>query len=986
MANQQNAVELLIRARDETQRALRSAQNGMERFAAAQQKTLNRRNLVAGKANEIVQLEGEYRALQAEVGRLGKKIDDARRPSKALRAEFEAQRSKAAALKAELRAKATAYVELTSKSRGSFAAMDAVASGMRQEKLATDASTAALNSNTAALARNAGAARGRGAGKAGGILGLRPHELTNLSYQANDVASGLAMGTPPMQVFAQQAGQIVQIFPGLISGFIRWAPAIGLVTLALSPFVSAMMKANAEAETLKEFDLLLTRSGESASYNAEQLANLAQRLDDYDGSLKDARASLTEFVGDSVAPEYLERFGRTAADVAKVLKIDVSDAAKKVSDAFTGNADAVLALDDELNFLTDSERKHIEKLRESKKDAEARTQAFAIFERRYNETAEKMRGPWSQILSDFSAAWSAFVNFVNFIDFAKARRQIDDLIQRIQRLTAMLPGANVANAENSRRTFVRNFEAIERLEEQQEAFTRRNRGRENRALSNRIAQLRREQQRVGAIMREQTAAERPPPAIAAPDTTLDPPKPANTSTGGRDRGASEAERRAKAQADFLRDLRAENAERAFALTMIDQEERERLVLEELREKELAAAEVGLELTREQRAEIRKSVEDLYNAEKAHEAIRLIEQARLELAEARGEVESRDDYIQRKLREAGLYTSTLDEATGELVVSLTREGQEYADILRTIYDINDATRQRQAAEKAVNDLVSLRATLQEREEYLRDSGQGVAADAVAERISAINEQLATAATNAIAMWRAIGGPEAEIAIAALEATRDEAEGVGRSVLVSGKQITDSLANGAMAAFERLTQALAEGDNAISALKNAFLQFAADFLQQIARMIFQQAVLNALQATGGGGNKGGIGGGIAGWLNTVFGGAIQRHSGGMIGSAGRSSPVPPHVFDQALRYHTGGIVGLKPNEVPIIGERGEEMLTEDDPRHRANGGLNVGGSASVKVVNVLDPADLLNRALGSDEGERIFLNFVRRNPGAFKAAIG
>lgn len=994
--NQQNAVELLIRARDETQRAIKSAQNGMERFAAAQQKTLNRRNLVAGKANEIVQLEGEYRSLQAEVGRLGKKIDEARRPSKALTAEFESQRSRAAALKAELRAKATAYVQLTSNSRGSFAAMDAVATGMRQEKAATDASTAALRANTTAIGANAAAARGRSKGGIGGQiedaytsrqgrgpLGLRPFELQNLGYQVNDVATQLASGTPALQVFAQQAGQIAQIFPGLISGFVRMAPAIGVLTAVLAPFVVKLQQANAEAETLKEFDLLLTRSGEAASYTAPKLAEVAGRIDDYAGSLKEARGAISEFVDDAVAPVYLERFGKTAQDVAKVLKIDVTDAAKKVSDAFTGNADAVLALDDELNFLTDSERKHIEKLRESKKDAEARTQAFAIFERKYNQTAEKMRGPWSQILSDFSAAWSSFVNFVNFIDFGKARRQIDDLVQRIQRLTSMLPGANTRNAAATASTFVRNFEAIERLEEQQAAFQRRSGGRDNRAVTNRIAQLRREQERLRALGARQVAAEQPGPEIAGPDTTLDPPAAANQDRGSRDRGASDAERRAKAQAEFLRDLKAEADERRFQITMIDQEERERRVLEEIREKELAAAEVGLELTKEQRSEIRKTVEDLYNAEKAAEAVRLIEAARLDLAEARGEVESRDDFIERKLRDAGLYTSQLDEATQELIVGLTKEGQEYAGILRNLYEINEATRQRAAAEKVVNDLVSLRSTLQERETYLRDSGQGLAADLVAERIAAVNEQLVAAIDNAIAMWRALGGPEAEIAIAALEATRSEALGVNDALLVSGKQIKDSITNGATAAFDRLTQALAEGENVIFGLRDAFLQFAADFLSQIARMIFQQAVLNALQAAGGGG-KGESAGGIAGFINSTFGGAIKKHSGGMIGSAG-GTRVSPHVFNQALRYHTGGVVGLKPNEVPIIGERGEEMLTADDPRHRANGGLSPQGG-SVKVINVLDPADLLDRALGSDEGERIFLNFVRRNPGAFKAAIG
>lgn len=984
MAGSAANVELLIRARDETQRAIKSAQAGMERFAAAQKKSLDRRNLVAGKANEIVQLEGEYRTLQTEVGRLGKKIDDAKRPSKALRTEFEAQRAKAAALKAELRAKATAYVQLTTNSRGSFAAMDAVASGMRREQAAASASTAALNANTAALVRNAGAARGRGAaGKPVGAFGLRPHELTNLSYQANDVVSGLAMGVSPMQIFAQQAGQIVQIFPGLISGFLRWAPAIGLATAALAPFITKLNQANAEADTLKEFDLLLTRSGEAASYTAPKLAEVAKRIDEYAGSLKEARAAVSEFVGDSVAPEYLERFGKTAQDVAKVLKIEVSDAAKKVSDAFTGNADAVLALDNELNFLTDSERKHIEKLRESKRDAEARTYAFGIFEKKYNATAEKMRGPWSQILSDFSAAWQSFVNFVNFIDFAKARRQIDDLVRRIQRLTAMLPGANKRGLENTKATYFRNADELERLREQQAYFRRGNQGRDNVALRNRIALLEREQVEVAALVREYDEAARAAENVVdPPDTTLDPPPPAN-SGGGRDRGASEAERKAKAQADFLRDLRAENAERRFQIAMVDQEARERRVLEELREQELRAAEVGLQLTQEQRAEIRKTVEDLYDAERAYEALRLIDEARLELAKAQGEIESRDDFVARKIRDAGLYTSSLDEATGELIVSITREGQEYSSILRTLWDINEATRQREAAEKAVNDLVALRSTLMEREEYLRDSGQGVAADAVAERITQINTQLVAAANNAIAMWRAIGGPEAEIAIAALEATRDEAESVGRSLLVSGKQITDSLVNGAASALDRFAQSVAEGQNAIKSLGRAFLSFAADFLREIGRMIFQQAVLNALQSAGG---KGGAGGSIAGFVNNLFGGAIKRHSGGLIGSAGKANPVPASIFTGARRMHTGGIVGLKPNEVPIIGLRNEEMLTEDDPRHRFNGGLNPKGAGSVKVVNVLDPSDLLDRALGADEGERIFLNFVRRNAGAIKAAIG
>ena len=1038
--NRQNSVELLIRARDETQRAIRSAKAGLDSFAAAQARTNAKRQQIAAMQKDVQDVATAYRAAADRANELGRKIADSKRPSRALRDEFAAVRTQVKGLRSDAIEAAAALGRTTGQvgRRGSFLQFDQAvgakqaaagvdrlsraialaaanqerlnrisnyerfartAAGARTAETAIKSETAALNQNTAALGKNAQAARTQAAAQtdmAGRMVGrtatrkgaplklgldeLRPWQMQNLGYQINDVVSGLAMGQKPMQIFAQQAGQIAQLLPKTTAALLRMAPVIGLVTAALSPFISAWARAKGELDTLKEFDLLLTRSGNAASYSAPKLNEAAQAIDEYAGSLKEARAAVAEFVGDAVAPEYLERFGKTAQDVAKVLKIDVSDAAKKVGDAFTGNADAVLALDDELGFLTESERKHMLMLREQKRDADIRTQAFAKFEQKYGETAAKMKGPWSDILRDFGEAWKAFVDFVNFIDFGKAHRQINSLIANIQRLTRLLPGANKAGLENSKATYFRNADELEGLREQQAFFRRGNQGRDNVALRNRIALLEREQRTLSGLIRGYEEAERAAANVVDPaDTTTRPPAPANQDKPKRD---TEAERRAKAQAEFLKNLQAENAERRFQITMIDQEARERRVLEELRSKELEAAEVGLQLSREQRDEIRKTVEDLYDAERAYEAIRLIEDARLELAKARGEIESRDDFIARKIRDAGLYTSTLDEATGELIVRLTREGQEYSDILRTLYDINEATRQRQEAEKAVNDLVALRSTMQERIDFLDNSGQGVQADLLREQVIALDAEIVKAADHAIALLSALGGPEAERAIFTLQGIRDTAAGLGQTAIVSGKQINEMLAGGATDAFDQFAQSIAEGQNAIKSLGRAFLQFAADFLRQIAQMILKQTILNALQ-----GDKkspgGGIGGMIAGAIGSVFG--IKRHSGGLINSFGRTA-VPPQVFNTALRYHTGGIVGLKPNEVPIIGLRNEEMLTEDDPRHRFNGGLNPKGPGSVKVINVLDPADLLDRALGGDEGERIFFNFVRKNAGAIKAAIG
>ena len=61
-------------------------------------------------------------------------------------------------------------------------------------------------------------------------------------------------------------------------------------------------------------------------------------------------------------------------------------------------------------------------------------------------------------------------------------------------------------------------------------------------------------------------------------------------------------------------------------------------------------------------------------------------------------------------------------------------------------------------------------------------------------------------------------------------------------------------------------------------------------------------------------------------------------------GVTRAVDPAAFLGARRYHAGGLADrLRPGEVPAIMRRGEEVLTETDPRHRHN----LGGPREVKV---------------------------------------
>lgn len=80
-----------------------------------------------------------------------------------------------------------------------------------------------------------------------------------------------------------------------------------------------------------------------------------------------------------------------------------------------------------------------------------------------------------------------------------------------------------------------------------------------------------------------------------------------------------------------------------------------------------------------------------------------------------------------------------------------------------------------------------------------------------------------------------------------------------------------------------------------------------------------------------------------------------------------------------------MGLKPNEVPIIAEKGEEMLTASDPRHRNNLGRGSKGQVDqaprVTVNNMIDSMSIANVMEGA-HGEAAIMNVIRANRNEIK----
>ncbi|GAA3721828.1 hypothetical protein GCM10022268_32550 [Sphingomonas cynarae] len=296
--------------------------------------------------------------------------------------------------------------------------------------------------------------------------------------------------------------------------------------------------------------------------------------------------------------------------------------------------------------------------------------------------------------------------------------------------------------------------------------------------------------------------------------------------------------------------------------------------------------------------------------------------------------------------------------------------------------------RAAVDNPVNDLTAQRDALREQVTFFRDNGLDAQANDLLPLLGQVNGELQVAIDRATAFYRSLSPGDNPLGLTAgqidaiirkLDIAKQSSVEWGTVLNLNAEQIAQAFQSTLVSAVDQFLKAVSDGKNAFGALKDAFLDFAGNFLRLIAQMILQQIAFN-----------------IAKCVLAAFGVAVPapisvgtNHSGGLPGiQRSGTRNISPEVFAAAARYHTGGIAGLKPNEVPIIAEQGEEILTRSDPRHRWNGGLAGGGGAApqIKVVNAIDAGDFVSKGLDTGVGGKAIMNFIRANSGAVKQALG
>lgn len=226
----------------------------------------------------------------------------------------------------------------------------------------------------------------------------------------------------------------------------------------------------------------------------------------------------------------------------------------------------------------------------------------------------------------------------------------------------------------------------------------------------------------------------------------------------------------------------------------------------------------------------------------------------------------------------------------------------------------------------------------------------------------NDELAKIIEQAMTMAQTLGDQQL---IERLKQVNIELSQVNEQI-VTAAQINEQFASGLTNAIDGFIQGTQSAGDALR-------QFFADMLRWLARAIIQWTILKAIQNSG-------FGGAVSGAVN-----AGVNHTGGVVGQTASRRRVPVAAFAGAVRYHSGGIAGLKSNEVPTILEKGEEVITRNDPRHTANGGASGSSPLQVKIVNAIDSQSVLKEALSSQAGQKVLVNAIQANKSSVKSVL-
>ena len=387
---------------------------------------------------------------------------------------------------------------------------------------------------------------------------------------------------------------------------------------------------------------------------------------------------------------------------------------------------------------------------------------------------------------------------------------------------------------------------------------------------------------------------------------------------------------------------------------------------------VAAAKAKLEENDRQTASFEKDINDLLS-ERARIIDLVNQKATLGIStteeQAQALRETNDEYLV-KINEILVQARELATVTGNIGLQKSLlEFEGFGDLEKRKADLEQLA----IKEKQINDLISIRDSKVaqvnaqiETGQITRYHGEAKIRDLMNEENLIIKELVVSARDYAASIGETA-------TVEAMNATINSMSTLNEEIL-NTDQVAGQFASG-------LTSAIDSFIFSTKSASEAFKQFIASFLRQIANAIIQALILKAIMAAiNPVGAAATTGAGAAVGTGTVL--APTNHRGGIVGKdATEKRRISPLWFLNAARYHSGGIAGLKPDEVPTILQRGEQVI----PKNQVTGAGTQQPAQSIKIVNAIDSASVVEEGMRNSGGQKAIMNFFRANKSQIKSVL-
>lgn len=759
------------------------------------------------------------------------------------------------------------------------------------------------------------------------LFGLEWYETNNLMYQLNDIISGFAMGQKPMQILAQQGGQVFQIFQTKLGpAFNKFrqtvmsfqgAAVMGAFAAATVVAVTTTTHLIAKMEDLNRATAMSNLNVDIKPDSIESIAKTETALRHLGVTGVDAMSAIAKAKSSGLDDVAFKRVQQTALSLSIAFGEDLKGSLDVLTKAFAGNYHAIDELDEKYNFLSVAQAKHINDLIDEGKNQEAGTEALRIFHEKMDKTATQMEGTWALALRRFKEGWNDFFDAVaDLTPFNNLIAKIHQVLSEGDKLKKALAGGASKQDIQTQIAVVQH-----RMDTNGDGMMTYN---DQAKLHDQwiINDLKKRLQETAKADEE-----------GSHNSSVAKEKKTNDFVGDQEdkilSGMSydQARRRGMSANEYLHaaDHSITSAYyRSVSAAGIDgQDPNVRAIAQEKLDAEHAKRQKSIDdaaskYARKRDSEAKRLQALIDEQRKKQESLNLAVDSETEKAKHNTEIRARTNDLtgvaliqtkeQIELEDALLamrkqvQQANINRKPGQKEYVLSQDRINAFTQAKTdeMYS-RDALPVKQAQlseyDKPVKMLEQQRDRISQIIQGYAALGQNGVVEQYEKQLLDVNKQLKVAAETADKMYESIemGGEESARSFGMtadqvanmrdqLKKDKEAGEQFGHEFMSSGKSINEELSGGLTQSFVSFADAIGQGSDAITALKRTFVAFANDFLTKMIEMIAKQYVFNKISGIGKGGTgESGVGGGIMGFLGKMLG-----FSGG--GAAASASAIP------------------------------------------------------------------------------------------------